>query len=94
MDYGPACIVGSLALPSLSQLINLVVLPPAFFPRRVTTVRFYITCAVADSYSSGSLAGTHQFVVSVVSYFLGKRVSCSSVGHFSIHLFNRDSIFI
>jgi hypothetical protein len=87
MDDGPPCIVGSLALLSRRyyahqpRSITLGVRPPSNYHRPFCN--FYITRAVADSsYSSGSLAGARQLVVSIVSYSIGKRVSCSSVSHF------------
>jgi hypothetical protein len=60
-------------------LISLVVLDSTFIS---PNVRFaWYACAGADSYSSDSLAGACQFVVSIGPYSIGKHVSRSSVSY-------------
>jgi hypothetical protein len=89
-----------LYVPSFSQvgvtlLINLVVLSSTLFPHRVPNVRSaWHTCAVANSYLSGSLAGACQFLVSSDHYSIGKRVSCISVSYSFDLPVDGDSMFI
>jgi hypothetical protein len=79
----------------VTLLTNLVVLSSLIFPRRVPNVRSaWYMCVVADSYSSGSLAGAYQFALSTGHYSVGKHISCRSVSDSFESPVGGDTIFI